>query len=168
LVVLLLQLLLLVSCAAVFHRTEDDDGAEWGIFSALRRAQSGGDTSSCCSCCEDVLDLRERIAALERHVAQLTGHFAKPSTAAQCPAVPDAAAASAAAESAAPALAKLQASYCSEWVRSKKHLSTSARHLAPSSAGSSKRRWSVPAPAANLPGARSALVRSAAVHQRFC
>jgi hypothetical protein len=114
---LLLVALLLASCAATYPAKDDDD-AEWGIFTALRNAQSADGTSrGGCSCCHDVQDLRARVAALERDFAQITGQVSKPTIASPCPSTPAFADASAAAESAAPALARLQRVYCSEWVR---------------------------------------------------
>jgi hypothetical protein len=114
-----LLLLFVVSCVASTGTltAEDADDAEWGIFAALRHAQSAGDTSlASCSCCQEVQDLRRRIAALEHGFSQIAGQEAKSLTS-RCPSLPDVAAASAAAESAEPTLARMTAIYCSEWVR---------------------------------------------------
>jgi hypothetical protein len=115
---LVLLFMLSFSCAAAV-RANDADEAEWGIFAALRTAQSAGAALNQCSCCEDVQDLRRRVAALEQDISRLSGKIMKPPIALQCPSVPDLAAASAAAVSAEPTLARLQASYCSEWVRTR-------------------------------------------------
>jgi hypothetical protein len=115
---LTLLLLLLASCAAATRSAKVADDAEWGIFAALRNAQSAGDTTlDSCSCCQELQDLRKRIAALERDIFQIAGQIMKTSPTLQCPSIPDLAAASAAAESAEPLLARMQATYCSEWVR---------------------------------------------------
>jgi hypothetical protein len=114
---LLLVVLLLASCAAAPPANDDVDD-EWGIFTVLRNAQSAGGTShEQCSCCQEVQDLRARVAALERDVARITAQVSKPSTASHCPSAPTFADASAAADSAVPALARLQLAYCREWVR---------------------------------------------------
>ncbi len=130
---LVLLFALSFSCAAAV-RANDADEAEWGIFAALRSAQSAGADFNQCSCCEDVQDLRRRIAALEQDISRLSGQITKPRLALQCPSLPDLAAASAAAVSAEPTLARLQASYCSEWVRTtcpKCTVASSLCHLIP-------------------------------------
>ncbi len=114
---ILLVALLLASCAAA-RPVQDDGDAEWGIFTALRNAQSAAEVSrESCSCWQDVLDLRSRVATLERGLAEMAGRVSWPSNAPSCPSAPDFAAASAAADIAAPALARMQLSYCAEWVR---------------------------------------------------
>ena len=114
---ILLVALLLTSCAAA-RPVQDDGDTEWGIFTALRNAQSAAEVPrEPCSCWQDVLDLRSRVATLERGLAEMAGHVSKPSNAPSCPSAPDFAAASAAADIAAPALARMQLSYCTEWVR---------------------------------------------------
>ena len=168
-------LLLLLACAVSTRPENIDDDTEWGIFAALRNAQSCGDTTgqecSCCSCCHVVEDLRRRVVALERGIAQLTGQQASKSpAAAHCPSVPAVSAATVAAANAAPALAHMQASYCSEWVSllcSPKPACASV--FSPdvvasfSLSGRPKRRQSLPCPTADQPRTRSALVWSAAM-----
>ena len=169
---LALLLLILASCTAATRSAKVADDAEWGIFAALRNAQSAGDTSSdSCSCCQDVQDLRKRIAALEHDVFQIAGQMI--SSASQCPSIPDLAAASAAAESAEPTLARMQATYCSEWVRINRpqiHAHAFACPLTQtlhSISGRAKRRRPLPSPTANECRSRSALVGPAAVRQRL-
>ena len=130
----LLLLLLLASsgCAVATRPVNIDDDAEWGIFAALRSAHSASERQgpeaslatmpsdvSCheCNCCHDVQDLKKRVAAMEHEIAHLSGKVSMPSAASPCPSIPAVAAASLAAADAAPALAHMQASYCSEWVR---------------------------------------------------
>jgi hypothetical protein len=130
---LVLLFVLSLSCAAAV-RANDADEAEWGIFAALRTAQSAGAAVNQCSCCEDVQDLRRRIAALEQDILRLSEKNMNPPMELQCPSVPDLAAASAAAVSAEPTLARLQASYCSEWVRTRQleyTVAPSLCHLTP-------------------------------------
>jgi hypothetical protein len=160
---LLLSLLFFASVAAATQQARDSDDSEWGIFVALRRAESAADASfEQCNCCRDVQDLRSRVSALEHQIAQSSKHVLRTSFASRCPSPPVTSAAHAAADVAAPALTRMTASYCSEWVRlprprqfrsplqpNPSSRPCTFRKTLTCSSGRSKGRWSVPAPAAN-------------------